>query len=376
MTDDKQRPEWYEDEHGDKHASYVNKGVEGGHDGLPGHDRPGRVEDGNANRARLLSVDQYVKGVLDNDRTILARAITLIESSSPKHMELAQEVLKQLLPQTGNSIRIGITGVPGGGKSTFIEALGTYLTGRDHKVAVMAVDPSSSVSRGSILGDKTRMEKLARDPNAFIRPSPSGGTLGGVTRKTRETILLCEAAGYDTVLIETVGVGQSEITVRSMVDFFLLLLITGAGDELQGFKRGVIEIADALVVNKADGDNKNRAESLMHDYQQVLHYLMPATPGWQTPVKTCSSITGDGIPAVWESIEAFRRDTTRSGVFADRRKHQVRDWLHAMIDEQLRSRFRHHPGVNDVLPGVEKAVMEGELPATTAARMLLDKFGE
>ena len=375
MSDDKQRPEWYEDEHGDKHASYVNKGVEGGHDGLPGHDRPDRT-DNNTSKARLLTTEQYVRGVLANDRTILARAITLIESSSPKHMELAQDVLKRLLAHTGKSIRIGITGVPGSGKSTFIESLGTYLTGNGHRVAVMAVDPSSSVSRGSILGDKTRMEKLARDPNAFIRPSPSGGTLGGVTRKTRETILLCEAAGYDTILIETVGVGQSEITVRSMVDFFLLLLITGAGDELQGFKRGVIELADALVVNKADGDNKSRAESLMHDYQQVLHYLMPATVGWKTPVKTCSSLNNDGIPAIWEMIEDFRKSTSESGIFADRRKHQVRDWLHAMIDDQLRSRFHHHPGVNDILPGIEKAVMDGEIPATTAARMLLDKFGE
>lgn len=374
MSDDKQRPEWYEDEHGDKHASYVNKGVEGGHDGLPGRDRPDHSD--LAAKAQLLTTGQYVTGVLNRDRTILARAITLIESSSPKHMELAQDVLKQLLAHTGNSVRVGITGVPGSGKSTLIEALGTYLTGKGHTVAVMAVDPSSSVSRGSILGDKTRMEKLARDPNAFIRPSPSGGTLGGVTRKTRETILLCEAAGYDTILIETVGVGQSEITVRSMVDFFLLLLITGGGDELQGFKRGVIEIADALVVNKADGDNKNRAESLMHDYQQVLHYLMPATVGWRTPVRTCSSLTGDGIAGIWEVIENFRRNTTESGVFADRRKHQVRDWLHAMIDEQLRSRFHHHPGVNDILPGIEKAVMDGDLPATTAARLLLDKFGE
>ena len=370
MSDDKKRPEWFEEEQGDRHASFVEKGVEGGHDGFPGNKRKSHQPE-NSNKRKLLSPDEYVKGVLAGDRTVLGRAITLIESSSATHMDLAQQVLKELLPHAGKSIRIGITGVPGSGKSTFIEALGTYLTGAGHKVAVMAVDPSSSVSKGSILGDKTRMEKLARDANAYIRPSPSGGTLGGVTRKTRESILVCEAAGYDVILIETVGVGQSEITVRSMVDFFLLLMITGAGDELQGIKRGVIEIADALVVNKADGDNRKRADSYRNDLDQALHYLLPATEGWTTHALACSSLTGEGIADVWKVVETFKAKTTAAGVFKKRRQAQARDWMHAMVTDQLQQRFRNDPAVNEMLPEVERAVMDGSLPPTSAARMLL-----
>jgi len=246
---------------------------------------------------------------------LLARAITLIESNSPKHMELAQAVLQRILPYSGNSIRVGITGVPGAGKSTFIEAVGCSLCQKGHKLAVLAVDPSSSITRGSILGDKTRMENLSREKNAFIRPSPSGGTLGGVTRKSRETLLLCEAAGYDIILVETVGVGQSEITVRSMVDFFLLVVLTGAGDELQGMKKGVMEIADAILVNKADGDNKQKAEMVKVDYDRMLHYLRPATEGWQTKAYTCSAITGAGIPELWQVIHTFREKMMENHVF-------------------------------------------------------------
>lgn len=323
------------------------------------------------NQRAAMSVDDYVKGVLSNDRTILAKTITLIESSSAKHAQVAEAVLTRLLPKTGHSIRIGITGVPGVGKSTFIESLGSYLTARDYKVAVMAVDPSSAISGGSILGDKTRMEKLSQDENAFIRPSPSGGTLGGVTRKTRETILVCEAAGYDVIMVETVGVGQSEIAVRSMVDFFLLLMLTGAGDELQGIKRGIMELADALVVNKADRDNRETALSLATDFNKFLHYLQPATEGWATKATACSSITDEGVPEIWQMIGEFQAAMKQSGAFDKRRKSQAKDWMYAMVEEQLLSDFRSHAGVKKVLPEIERAVLSGELTPTAAARKLI-----
>jgi LAO/AO transport system kinase len=325
-------------------------------------------------RPPRLSKDQYVKGVLENDRSILAQAITLVESNSLVHMKLAQEVLKDLLPYTGQSIRVGITGVPGAGKSTFIEALGTMLCERGHRVAVLAVDPSSPVTRGSILGDKTRMEQLSRNPRAFIRPSATGGTLGGVNRKTRETILICEAAGFDVILVETVGVGQSETTVRSMVDFFLLLMLTGAGDELQGIKKGVIEIADALLINKADGENKQRALTAKAEYNRVLHYLQPATAGWQTQAYTCSALTGDGIAEIWQVVETFRDEMTKSGGLAARRQAQSRDWMISMTEEYLRTRFFGNPGVAGKLPELEAAVLRGELSATVAAQLLIETY--
>jgi len=321
-----------------------------------------------------LTINDYIKGVLDCDRSILARAITLIESNSPSHIEQAQIVLRELLPYTGNSIRIGITGMPGAGKSTFIESLGCYLTEREHRVAVMAIDPSSSITKGSILGDKTRMEILASDPNAFIRPSPSSGVLGGVARKTRETMLLFEAAGYDVLIVETIGVGQNEITVRSMVDFILLLTIAGAGDELQGIKKGIIEIADAVAVNKADGDNEPKAKATCNEYNTALHYLTSATQGWKTEAYTCSSITGKGISEIWEIIERFKQTTQQSGVWKDRRRLQARDWLYALVEEHLRHLFKHHPDIKSYLPEIEKAVMAGKLPVTTAAKILIDKF--
>lgn len=334
------------------------------------HDRSSLTFSSTVRRPRL-SVEQYVQGVLENNRSVLAQAITLVESNSPAHMEIAQEVLGQLLPHTGKSIRIGITGVPGAGKSTFIEAFGTMLCEKGHRVAVLAVDPSSPVTKGSILGDKTRMELLSRNPNAFIRPSAAGGTLGGVNRKTRETMLICEAAGFDVILIETVGVGQSETTVRSMVDFFLLLMLTGAGDELQGIKKGVIEIADALLINKADGENKDRALIAKGEFNRVLHYLQPATPGWETKAYMCSSLTCEGIPEIWAVIENFRERMTRSGVLQSRRQAQSLNWMQSMTADYLRAHFYSHPDVAKALPDVEGKVARGELSATSAVQQLI-----
>jgi LAO/AO transport system kinase len=352
-------------------ALNVRKGVDGGHDGLPGHST-GNGDGGP--RRRLLSARQYIDGVLSGDRVLLARAITLIESNAPAHQEVAQEVLTDLLSQRCESMRVGITGVPGAGKSTFIEALGTGLTARGHQVAVTAVDPSSSLTGGSILGDKTRMEKLAADPNAFIRPSPTGGTLGGVARKTRETIMLFEAAGFDVILVETVGVGQSEIQVRSMVDFFLLVLLAGAGDELQGIKKGVVEIADAILVNKADGAGLTAARRARSEFERVLHYLRPATEGWSSGAFQCSAATGEGVMAMWAVVEKFAELTRGSGVFDRRRTEQEQMWVRSLVREGLDDLFRSHPGVSEQMAVLEQQVARGELPATTAAKKLLDMF--
>jgi LAO/AO transport system kinase len=373
MTPKKQRPEWASKKKGDAFTSFVMEGVEGGHDGMPGQSSRGSANTFRTGHHRL-SIDDYVQGVLTGNRTILARAITLIESNASVHMETAQEVLKRLLPYTGKAMRVGITGVPGGGKSTFIEALGCMLCERGHKVAVLAVDPSSTLTRGSILGDKTRMSALSREKHAFIRPSPSGGTLGGVTRKSQETRLVCEAAGFDVILIETVGVGQSEVTVRSMVDFFLLIVLTGAGDELQGIKRGVMELADALVINKADGDNKVRAQSTKAEYDRILHYLQPATEGWVTRAFTCSSLSGEGVADIWAVIEDFRKKAVKSGVFHARRRAQTLDWVYTMVREHLQLRFFNHPVVTAITPRVEQAVLEGKLSATMAVRELINAF--
>ncbi|MGQ9927179.1 MAG: methylmalonyl Co-A mutase-associated GTPase MeaB [Chloroflexaceae bacterium] len=376
MSNGRHRPEWQPATPSKDavFASSVMDGVTGGHDGLPGQSSGGGSRP--VARRRHLTVPEYVEGVRSGDRTILARAITLIESNAPGHLAQAQEVLQALLPYTGGALRVGITGVPGVGKSTFIEALGVMLCERGHRVAVLAVDPSSSVTRGSILGDKTRMEALARHPNAYIRPSPTGGSLGGVTRKSRETMLVCEAAGFDVILVETVGVGQSETAVRGMVDFFLLLMLAGAGDELQGIKKGIMELADALVITKADGDNRIRTMLAQADYNKALHYLAPATPGWQTRARICSAVTGEGIAEIWEEIERFREVTTASGVFAERRRQQTRDWLHALIEDYLRSRFFNHPAVKARLPAIEAAVVAGTLPVTAGAQTLARVFEE
>ncbi len=355
-------------------ALSVRPGVNDKHDGLP--DNSAISEGDTSPRRRLLTAQQYIDGVLSGDRALLARAITLVESGSRAHQELAQEVLTTLLPQRKPARRVGITGVPGAGKSTFIETLGTRLTARGHKVAVLAVDPSSSLTGGSILGDKTRMEKLAADPNAFIRPSPSGGTLGGVARKTRETMMLFEAAGYDVILVETVGVGQSEILVRSMVDFFLLILISGAGDELQGIKKGVVEIADAILINKADGPGLQAAQLARSVFERVLHYLRPATEGWRTGAFNASALKGAGVDEIWAVVEKFDALTRASGVHQKRRQDQERQWLHDLVSEGLTNMFQANIDVQKQLSELEDRVARGDLPATAAATLLLDIFNK
>lgn len=369
------KPEWTPKDGGKAFACRVMDGVAGGHDGIAAYAGTGHQSVRKKSQRRSkLTPDQYAQGVLNRDRMILARAITLVESNAEKHVEEAQELLKILLPKSGNSIRIGITGVPGVGKSTFIEAFGCYLIEQGHRVAVLAVDPSSSISGGSILGDKTRMEKLGREKDSFIRPSPSGGTLGGVARKTRESMLVCEAAGFDVILVETVGVGQSEVTVRSMVDFFLLLMLAGAGDELQGIKKGIMELANALLINKADGDNALPAKRARAEYERALHYLQPATQGWRTHAYTCSSINGKGITEMWEVIQEFKTVTTTSGVFQNHRRKQTVKWVHEMINEHLQTLFFKHPEIKRMLPEIEKAVADEDLPAVAAVRQLLDAF--
>jgi len=310
-------------------------------------------------------------GILSGDRAALARAITLVESKSPQHQSAAHELSSALLPHSGNSIRIGITGPPGAGKSTFIDAFGRQLIEGGHKVAVLAIDPSSSLTRGSILGDKTRMEGLAREAKAFIRPSPTGGVLGGVALNTREAILLCEAAGYDVIIVETVGAGQNEVALRSLVDFLLLLLLAGAGDELQGLKKGAIEIADALVINKADGDNAQAAQAARAQYQRALQYVAPATAGWRTRALTASGLTGAGISEIWTMIREFIAKVKASGVFERRRANQRREWLHSALEAQLRSYLFEHEALRAAMPEIEAAVMAGELPAAAAAEQLL-----
>lgn len=323
-----------------------------------------------------LTVDDYVEGVLSGDRVMLARAITLIESSAKKHRDLAEEVLKRLMPHTGNSIRVGITGVPGAGKSTLIEAFGSMLCEDGHKVAVLAIDPSSSVTGGSILGDKTRMEKLARNPRAFVRPSPSGGTLGGVTRKTRETMLVCEAAGYDVILIETVGTGQNEVAVRSMVDFFLVIALTGAGDELQGMKKGVMELADAIFINKADGENKKRAMRAQAEYNRVLYFLQSPTEGWKPKAYTCSALTGENIREIWEVIKEFEEVTKESGVFEKRRKEQMIEWFDWMIEDELKRRFFENESVKELLPKLRSDILHANISPAEAVKKIMEIYDQ
>ncbi|MCL2063286.1 MAG: methylmalonyl Co-A mutase-associated GTPase MeaB [Candidatus Cloacimonetes bacterium] len=320
-----------------------------------------------------LALNDYKEGILSKDKTILARAITLIESNADKHFDIAQELIKEILPYTGKSIRIGITGVPGAGKSTFIETLGLYLIQNKKTPAILAIDPSSTISKGSILGDKTRMEILAKNDDAFIRPSPSSGNLGGVARKTRETMLLCEAAGFDVIIIETVGVGQSEVTVRSMVDFFLLILIAGAGDELQGIKKGVIELADAILINKADGDNIISAESAKSQYNNALHYLADATPGWKTKAFTCSAIENKGIDDIWQVINDYISYTKKKKLFADRRILQTQKWFESMLNEAILNNFYKKDTVKDNLQHIIDKILNNEITPVVGVRMILDE---
>jgi LAO/AO transport system kinase len=314
-------------------------------------------------------------GIRAGDRAVLARAITLIESKRADHQEAARSLIQMILPDSGKAIRIGITGMPGVGKSTTIDALGTFLTGQGHKVAVLTIDPSSRRTGGSILGDKTRMERLARDPNAFIRPSPSAGTLGGVAARTRETMLLCEAAGHDVMLIETVGVGQSEITVADMTDFFLVLMLAGAGDELQGIKKGVLELADMLAVNKADGENVKRAKRAAAEYRAAFHILSPRSPNWTPPVQTYSALTGDGIPQLWEQMETHRERLTASGEHAARRREQQVRWMWTMLDDRLTSRLRSDAALRTRLRALEKSVADGALSPALAVEEIAKHLG-
>ncbi len=324
----------------------------------------------------MIDLDACVDGVLNADRTWLGRAVTLVESTRPEDRVAAAELLNRLLPHTGGARRVGITGVPGVGKSTFIDALGTYLTTQDHRVAVLAVDPSSTVSGGSILGDKTRMPNLAIDDAAYIRPSPSSGSLGGVTRTTRETMTVAEAAGFDVVLVETVGVGQSETAVADMVDFFLVMMLPGAGDELQGIKKGVLELADALVVNKADGGNEIAAQRAVRDYRAALSLTAPANPRWVPPVLAVSAIEGTGLDQVWEQIQAYYRVLTDSGELADRRADQQVRWMWAMVEDRLRDRLRASPEVANLADLLEQQVVAGQVAPAAAAEQVLAAFDE
>ena len=316
--------------------------------------------------ARPLKASDLAQGIRAGDRAMLARAITLIESKRADHRKQAHLLVQELLPATGKAVRLGITGAPGAGKSTTIDALGTALTGDGHKVAVLAVDPSSTRTGGSILGDKTRMARLAVDSNAFIRPSPSSGTLGGVAAKTRETMLLCEAAGYDVLIVETVGVGQSETTVADMTDFFLVLMVAGAGDELQGLKKGIVELADMIAVNKSDGDNIGRARVAASDYRAALHILAPRSPNWSPPVLTYSALTGDGISLLWEQIVSHKEKMTASGELSQRRREQQVKWMWSMLEERLTARLRSDPAVRGKLKAAEAAVAAGKLAPTLA----------
>jgi GTPase len=323
---------------------------------------------------RELTIDDYVAGVRAQDRSILGRAISLIESNAPAHAARAEQLLARLLPFSGGAQRVGVSGVPGAGKSTLIEALGKHLTAQGHHVAVLAVDPSSTKSGGSILGDKTRMNELAVDPRAFIRPSPSSGSLGGVARKTRETLLVCEAAGYDRVLVETVGVGQSEALVAGMVDSFLVLLLAGGGDELQGIKRGILEDADVIAINKSDGDNTALAEQARREYQRALELVPARTRGWRVPVVTCSALEKHGIAELWTELERHEQALRASGVFESQRRAQQLAWMWQTVEDELRTRLRRDPALAALVPSLEASVQSGELTATSAARRILDTF--
>lgn len=361
---DKRKPEWVPEASSDHFATNVIRGGRADASRSKGHS-PSR---------KTWNIDDIESGLITGNRTMLAKAITIIESNSPKDFETGQELLKRLLPRSGNSIRIGITGVPGAGKSTFIETFGLYLIGLGKKVAVLAIDPSSSISKGSILGDKTRMAGLSSHESSFIRPSPSGGVLGGVARKTREAMILCEAAGFDVIIIETVGVGQSETAVRSMVDFFLLMQIARAGDELQGIKKGIIELSDLIVVNKADGDNVLAAEKAAGEYNHVLHMLRQATQDWVTKAVTCSALYSSKIEDIWNIINEFVELTTENGAFLKRRSSQVTAWFETLLHEALLAKFYQDRKICELLPKLKLEVESGQAPVVYAVTKLLKEY--
>ena len=365
-NDDDLRPSWVPKEKNPEFACTVMRGIDSAVNSVTSAKYYPKENLRRVPLRKKMSVEEYVEGVKKGDRMILAKAITLIESNAPKDFDKAQRVLQALLPRTGHSLRIGITGVPGAGKSTFIEAFGQLLCQQGYKVAVLAVDPTSSITGGSILGDKTRMQKLSREPNCFIRPSPSGGTLGGVARKSRETMMLCEAAGCDVILVETVGVGQSETTVRSMVDFFMLVVLTGAGDDLQGIKKGIMELADAIVVNKADGDNLERAKVTQGEYERMVEFIRPATEGWKTHAYRCSALQKTGLLELWAVMREFEKVTKKSGAFENRRQRQIIAWVKTMIDEHLHNLFYEDPVIKGRLPEVRAAVLAGVVSPSQA----------
>jgi LAO/AO transport system kinase len=346
---------------------------------VPGVEQPSAVSSSAVQRLKAarkpqLSVDEFVEGITQGNRTILSQAITLVESSLHANQEIAQQIIEKCLPFSGKSVRIGITGVPGVGKSSFIETFGVHITSLGHQLAVLAIDPSSEKSRGSILGDKTRMEKLATDPKAYIRPSPSAGTLGGVARKTRETIILCEAAGFNVIFIETVGVGQSETAVHSMVDFFLLLMLAGAGDELQGIKRGIMEMADSIAITKADGENIDKAKMAKVQYASALHLFPKSESCWAPVVQTCSAHNGVGIEAVWNTISDYLTLVQNNGYFDARRNFQSKYWMHETILEKLKTHFYDNKHIKESIDTIEEKVLRGETSSFTAAGHLLETY--
>lgn len=359
--------EHYEEIHGREHDSAlaVNKGIE----------QPPIVNPHFRKvRRQRMTTDQYMEGIRSGNITVLSQAITLVESLLPEHYAQAQEIIERCLPYSGGSVRIGITGVPGAGKSTFIEAIGDMVTGLGHKLSVLAIDPSSERSKGSILGDKTRMETLVHNPKVFIRPSPSAGSLGGVARKTRESVILCEAAGFDVIFIETVGVGQSETAVHSMVDLFLLLQIAGAGDELQGIKRGIMEMADIMVITKADGENIHKAELAKTQFQGALRLFPVPESGWRPKVYTCSAVAGTGLEEVWKGVEEFLDHIEANGYFRHNRNRQNKYWMYESINEVLRNSFYHDPAVESRIAEYEQRVLDDKISSFIAAKELLDIY--
>ncbi len=366
----KPQGDFFADYNNEDTALVINKGVE-----QPPIINP-YVKSFYKKKPSLLSVDKYMEGITAGDTTILSQAITLIESSLAEHREIARKIIErcQIISARQHSMRIGITGVPGAGKSTFIEAFGSFLTSKGYKLAVLAIDPSSERSKGSILGDKTRMETLCNDPNAFIRPSPSAGSLGGVARKTRETILLCEAAGFDVIFIETVGVGQSETAVHSMSDFFLLLMLSGAGDELQGIKRGIMEMADLIAITKADGTNISKSNMARALYSNALHLFPPTESGWIPTALTSSAVTKEGLPAILQKIEEYFALVKANGYYFKKRREQARFWMYESINESLKNMFYENPLIEKLLPEYESSVLEGEIESFSAATELIEKY--